>query len=320
MLEFINADLQKQIFLELDPESMCSIITAAYDPVQPDSTRRGIHLTPESVSIIFTTIAPEVCAKMIRHMQTDALGCELAAGAMQRATRTHPRAVENILAMTQMTATDGGAAIKAAVLRQPGGDEIVANAESSIRKGEIEIPAPVVKTKTPKFRWGGTGLKPSKTASERAARSLSGMAPKVSAQALADMRPGAAGAVLAAMDSEHVSSIISVMGADVLANAIGSMDAEDALRVIVGSSPSVRVTIVESLPVGAQGSILSMLPATSPSGPPVSLIVQGSSVGLMPIALKASPKKTATPSDVTPYSLWLMPARGLLEMNAAGMP
>ena len=261
MLEFINADLQKQIFLELDPESMCSIITAAYDPVQPDSTRRGIHLTPESVSIIFTTIAPEVCAKMIRHMQTDALGCELAAGAMQRATRTHPRAVENILAMTQMTATDGGAAIKAAVLRQPGGDEIVANAESSIRKGEIEIPAPVVKTKTPKFRWGGTGLKPSKTASERAARSLSGMAPKVSAQALADMRPGAAGAVLAAMDSEHVSSIISVMGADVLANAIGSMDAEDALRVIVGSSPSVRVTIVESLPVGAQGSILSMLPA-----------------------------------------------------------
>ena len=87
------------------------------------------------------------------------------------------------------------------------------------------------------------------------------MAPKVSAQALADMRPGAAGAVLAAMDSEHVSSIISVMGADVLANAIGSMDAEDALRVIVGSSPSVRVTIVESLPVGAQGSILSMLPA-----------------------------------------------------------
>ena len=79
--------VQKQIFLELDPESMCSIITAAYDPVQPDSTRRGIHLTPESVSIIFTTIAPEVCAKMIRHMQTDALGCELAAG--RDATRAH---------------------------------------------------------------------------------------------------------------------------------------------------------------------------------------------------------------------------------------
>ena len=55
-------------------------------------------------------------------MRSDA---KLAAGAMCNAqTRTHPRAVENILAMTQMTATDGGAAIKAAVLRQPGGDEI----------------------------------------------------------------------------------------------------------------------------------------------------------------------------------------------------
>ena len=33
-----------------------------------------------------------------------------------------------------------------------------------------------------RFEFGGGGLKPSATASERAARSLSGMAPKVAAQ------------------------------------------------------------------------------------------------------------------------------------------
>ena len=62
-----------------------------------------------------------------------------------------------------------------------------------------------------------------------------------------------------------------------------------------------------------------MLPATSPSGPPVSLIVHGRSVGSISIALSASRRKTATPSDVTPYSLWLMPARGFDDMKADGI-
>jgi len=261
MMQFIPADAQKAILIELDPVSMCALVTGAYEPTAADAIRRGLQVSPDTVSIIFTTAPAEECAKMVRNMQLDAQGCEIAAGAMQRAARTHPRAVENILAMTKMTAVDGGAAIKAAVLRQPGGDVIVKNAETSIAKGEIEIPAPVVKTRQAKFKWGGTGLKPSKTASERAARSLAGMAPKVSAQALADMRPGAAGAVLASMDSERISSIISVMDQNVMASAVGSMEAEEALRVISSSSNAARVTIVEALPAGAAGSILSMLPA-----------------------------------------------------------
>eukprot|EP00966_Prymnesium_polylepis_P043103 1001326-Prymnesium_polylepis.1 len=62
-----------------------------------------------------------------------------------------------------------------------------------------------------------------------------------------------------------------------------------------------------------------MLPATSPSGPPVSLMDHGSCVGLRPMAFSASRRKTATPSEVTPYSLWLIPARGLDDMNADGI-
>lgn len=259
MLVFVPQDQITKLFLELDPVSMCNIMCAVYDAEVSPGPKKGLHVSADALSIIFTTVSADVCAKMLSNMQTDPVGCELAASAMQRAARSHPRAVENVLALTQMTATDGGASIKAALLRQPGGDIIAKNAESSIQRGEVEIPAPVVKTKTPKHKWGGTGLRPSKTASDRAARSLAGMAPKVSAQALADMRPSAAGAVLASMDSERVSSIISVMDREVMANAIASMEAEEALHIITGSTPATRVTIIESLPVGAAGSALSML-------------------------------------------------------------
>ena len=265
MMEFVPLELQKQVLLELDPISMCSMLTAAYDPSVSDAVRKSMNPSPDTLSIIFTTAPPEKCAKMVRFMQTDATGCEVCAGAMQRATRTHPRAVENVLALTQMTAVDGGANIRAAVLRMPGGDSIVKHAEESIQKGEIEIPAPVVKVKEAKFKWGGSGLKPSKTASERAARSLAGMAPKVSAQALADMRPGAAGAVLANMDSERIAGIIPMMDQACMAAAIGSMEAEEALRVISGVNKSTRVTIIEGLPAGAAGSMLSMIPADEAS-------------------------------------------------------
>ena len=260
MMEFIPADLQKQILLEIDPVSLCGLLTAAYHPDTSAKARESLALSAETVSVIFTTVPPDTCSKMIQNMQLDATGCELAANAMHRATRTHPRAVENILALTQMTATDGGAAIKAAVLRQPGGDETVKNAESAIMKGEVEIPAPIVKVKVQKFKWGGSGLKPSKTASERAARSLAGMAPKVSAQALADMRPGAAGAVLANMEAERISNIISVMDPQVMANAVSSMDASEVLQVVSSVNKNTRTAIVDALPSGAAGSLLSMLP------------------------------------------------------------
>jgi len=261
LMEFLPAALVKQVFLEVDPLSMCAMLTAAYDPNMTDAVRKAMQPSADTISVIFTTAPPETCAKLVRFMQADPLGCELCASAMQRASRTHPRAVENVLAMTQMTAIDGGANIRGAVLRQPGGDSIVKNAETSIQKGEIEVPAPVVKVKEAKFRWGGSGLKPSKTASERAARSLSGMSPKISSQALSEMRPGAAGAVLAHMESERIASIIPVMDQKCLAEAIGSMEAEDALRVIIGTPKSTRVSIVESLPAGAAGSLLSMMPA-----------------------------------------------------------
>lgn len=260
VLQFIMPDLQKELFMEFDTLSLCALFTAAYNPDASPSVKKAVQTNSDTISTVFTTVPPEICAKMVTNMQQDALGCELVAGAMSRAAKTHPRAVENVIAMTQLTATDGGAAIKAAVMRQPGGDALAKNAESSILKGEIEVPAPVVKVKVPKHKWGGTGLKPSKTASDRAARSLSGMAPKVSAQALADMRPGAAGAVMAAMDSERVSSIIAVMDRDVMASSIASMEAEDALRVVSGVSPSARMMVIEALPVSAAGSLLSMLP------------------------------------------------------------
>mmetsp|Transcript_19916 Transcript_19916/g.34895 ORF Transcript_19916/g.34895 Transcript_19916/m.34895 type:complete len:255 (-) Transcript_19916:86-850(-) len=63
--------------------------------------------------------------------------------------------------------------------------------------------------------------------------------------------------------------------------------------------------------------IFNMLPATSPSGPPVSLIVHGCAVGSIPKDRSPESRKTATPSGVTPYTLWLMPASGFDDMNAA---
>lgn len=61
-----------------------------------------------------------------------------------------------------------------------------------------------------------------------------------------------------------------------------------------------------------------MLPATSPSGPPVIFTVNGRARGSIPRALRATSRKTFTPSLVTPYTLWLMPAPGLELMKAVG--
>mmetsp|Transcript_27689 Transcript_27689/g.66709 ORF Transcript_27689/g.66709 Transcript_27689/m.66709 type:complete len:202 (-) Transcript_27689:2746-3351(-) len=66
--------------------------------------------------------------------------------------------------------------------------------------------------------------------------------------------------------------------------------------------------------------ILISFPPTSPSGPPVIFTVKGCVVGSIPrVARKATSRYTFTPSEVTPYSLWLIPARGLELMNAAGV-
>ena len=61
-----------------------------------------------------------------------------------------------------------------------------------------------------------------------------------------------------------------------------------------------------------------MLPATSPSGPPVIFTVNGCLRGSMPRARSATSRKTFTPSLVTPYTLWLMPAPGFELMKASG--
>mmetsp|Transcript_5849 Transcript_5849/g.16420 ORF Transcript_5849/g.16420 Transcript_5849/m.16420 type:complete len:292 (-) Transcript_5849:1346-2221(-) len=64
------------------------------------------------------------------------------------------------------------------------------------------------------------------------------------------------------------------------------------------AEPSARPTTRALVPY-SRCRILSMLPATSPSGPPVILMVNGLVVST-PVARRASSRKTATPSEVTP--------------------
>mmetsp|Transcript_49324 Transcript_49324/g.139651 ORF Transcript_49324/g.139651 Transcript_49324/m.139651 type:complete len:349 (+) Transcript_49324:929-1975(+) len=89
--------------------------------------------------------------------------------------------------------------------------------------------------------------------------------------------------------------------------------------------PSAIPTILTRSPY-SRSRIRIMLPATSPSVPPVIFSVTASSSGLprwmsgcMPRFLRAVSRKTCTPSEVTPYVLWLKPESGLDDMKADGI-
>mmetsp|Transcript_8179 Transcript_8179/g.18573 ORF Transcript_8179/g.18573 Transcript_8179/m.18573 type:complete len:204 (-) Transcript_8179:598-1209(-) len=79
-------------------------------------------------------------------------------------------------------------------------------------------------------------------------------------------------------------------------------------------------TLQPSSPRYMRCSTFSAFPATSPEGPPLSLTVKGRpvSLGCSPQRRSAMSRNTATPSLVTPYVLWLIPAFALLDMKDAG--
>ena len=110
-----------------------------------------------------------------------------------------------------------------------------------------------------RFEFGGAGLRPSKTASERAARSLSSMAPKVAAQALVDMRPAASGAVLASMDPETAGAAVAAMEPAVAASSVCAMDVDDAKAVLAASPKETRRAVIEAMAPDALGALLSAM-------------------------------------------------------------
>mmetsp|Transcript_66601 Transcript_66601/g.134250 ORF Transcript_66601/g.134250 Transcript_66601/m.134250 type:complete len:410 (+) Transcript_66601:420-1649(+) len=117
----------------------------------------------------------------------------------------------------------------------------------------------------------------------------------------------------AAMGSSFTTKRISSAGS----NPLGS-----SAHPVASASPTTRQSLPYSL-----CKILIMFPATSPSGPPVILTVKDGSgapaafcwSGCICISRRATSRNTCTPSEVTPYVLWLMPCSGLLLMNAEGI-
>ena len=112
-----------------------------------------------------------------------------------------------------------------------------------------------------RFEFGGGGLKPSAAASERAARSLSGMSAKVASQALADMRPAAAGAVLARMDPQTAGGVVDAMSPSVAAGALCAMDASEAIATLAQCCKETRVAVLEAMTPPALGAYLSAMSA-----------------------------------------------------------
>jgi flagellar motility protein MotE (MotC chaperone) len=110
-----------------------------------------------------------------------------------------------------------------------------------------------------RFAFGGGGLKPSKAASERAARSLAGMSSKVAAQAIGDMRPAAAGAVMASMDVTAAAAAAEAMEPSVAAAAMCSMEVHEAIACIVEMPKESRVAILESMTPEQLGALLSAM-------------------------------------------------------------
>ena len=111
------------------------------------------------------------------------------------------------------------------------------------------------------FAFGGGGLKPSAAASERAARSLSGMSADVAAQALADMRPAAGGAVLARMDPQTAGGVIDAMAPATAAAAVCAMEADEAIAALTQCPRETRVAVLEAMTPPQLGAYLSAMSA-----------------------------------------------------------
>ena len=110
-----------------------------------------------------------------------------------------------------------------------------------------------------RFAFGGGGLKPSKAASERAARSLAGMSSKVAAQAISDMRPAAAGAVMASMEVSAAVAAAEAMEPAVAAAAMCSMEVHEAIACVVEMPKESRKAILESMTPEQLGALLSAM-------------------------------------------------------------
>ena len=155
-----------------------------------------------------------------------------------------------------------------------------------------------------RFEFGGGGLKPSAGATERAARSLSGMAPKVAAQALVDMRPAAAGAVLARMDPQTAGGVIDAMEPAVAAAAVCSAEAREAIEALANCPKETRVAVLEAMTPEALGAYLSAMTAEGASDILRELSPRWSNAGVdHMIPRRAADALTQLPDDRTTEAL-----------------
>ena len=225
-------------------------------------------IDPEIVALVLSRVDSDVASNLLWKLQATPPNAEVAAAALCVMALTDIDLAAKHYGTLLVSGKPKSERLDEALRATSIGTRIADLAENFVATG-ICVPPPVnlngdamlggPGSEFKEHKWGANGVKPSKSATLRAAKSLEGVPPKVAAQALADMRAAAAGAVLAAMDQEHAAQIIANMNPSKLAEAISQMELEDAKRVFGSCKRADRAAILENLSLEAAGSLVGSL-------------------------------------------------------------
>ena len=225
---------------------------------------------PEVVALVLSRVDSDVASNLLWKLQSTPANAEVAAAALCVMAMTDIDLAAKHYATLLVSGKPKSERLDEALRATSIGTKIADLAENLVATGAV-TPPPVNLSgealggnaassgEIKEHRWGANGVKPSKSATLRAAKSLEGVPPKVAAQALADMRAAAAGAVLATMDAERAAQIIANMNPKKLAEAISQMELDDAKRVFASCKRGDRANILENLSLEASGSLVGAL-------------------------------------------------------------
>ena len=111
------------------------------------------------------------------------------------------------------------------------------------------------------FEFGGGGLRPSRAAAQRAAKSLEGLDASQVAKAMEDMRPAAAAGVLNEMPMAERVGALSAMDPAAAAAAMCCMTTTEVTTTFRAMDKKTRLDVFANMPANARGALLSSMSA-----------------------------------------------------------
>ncbi|CAL6286735.1 unnamed protein product [Bathycoccus prasinos] len=283
---------------------------------------------PEVVALVLSRVDSDVASNLLWKLQSTPENAEVAAAALCVMAMTDIDLAAKHYATLLVSGKPKSERLDEALRATSIGTKIADLAENLVATGAV-TPPPVNLSgealggnaassgEIKEHRWGANGVKPSKSATLRAAKSLEGVPPKVAAQALADTRAAAAGAVLATMDAERAAQIIANMNPKKLAEAISQMELDDAKRVFASCKRVGALdpqSAVEALKmIEDENKVMDILRRVKPPSALAAILMQYTADKTAEILSKLTPQQSASAMS----SMFASSQEGARKLNAA---